>query len=50
MWSLIRRDIGEFVSTVKDDAAKTLKSAMSLGEEGEEDYDSVRGISATVLL
>ncbi|CAM9834924.1 unnamed protein product [Scytosiphon promiscuus] len=39
MWGLIRKDLGEFVSTLKDDAAVTIKSAMTLGEGGEE-YES----------
>lgn len=38
MWSLLRKDLGEFVSTIKDDAAVTIKSA--LGEGGKEEYDS----------
>lgn len=38
MWSLLKKDLGEFVSTIKDDA---IKSAMALGEGGgEEDYES----------
>lgn len=41
MWGLIRKDLGEFVSTLKDDATVTIKSAMALGE-GEEEYESVR--------
>eukprot|EP00752_Nemacystus_decipiens_P006231 g5621.t1 len=40
MWSLIRKDLGEFVTTLKDDAAVTIKSAMAHGETGEEEYDS----------
>lgn len=40
MWSLIRKDLGEFVTTLKDDAAVTIKSAMALREGEEEDYDS----------
>jgi len=41
MWSLIRKDLGEFVSTIKDDAAVTIKSAMALGEGGgDEEYES----------
>ncbi|CAN0369480.1 unnamed protein product [Ectocarpus fasciculatus] len=40
MWGLIRKDLGEFVTTLKDDAAVTIKSAMSLREGEEEDYDS----------
>lgn len=42
MWGLIRRDLGEFVNTIKDDAAMTFKSAMSLGNEEDDEYDSVR--------
>lgn len=42
MWGLIRKDLGEFVSTLKDDAAGTIKSAMTLGEGGEEYESSVR--------
>lgn len=38
MWGLIRKDLGEFVSTIKDDAAGTIMSAMSLGAE--EEYES----------
>lgn len=40
MWSLIRKDLGEFVSTIKDDAAGTIMSAMALGEGAEEEYES----------
>ncbi|CAN0229075.1 unnamed protein product [Ectocarpus sp. 4 AP-2014] len=40
MWGLIRKDLGEFVTTLKDDAAVTIKSAMALREGEEEDYDS----------
>lgn len=40
MWSLIRKDLGEFVTTLKDDAAVTIKSAMSHGEGEGEEYDS----------
>lgn len=35
MWGLIRKDLGEFVSTLKDDATVTLKSAIALGEDYE---------------
>lgn len=41
MWSLLRKDLGEFVTTLKDDAAVTIKSALGEGEQ--EEYDgSVR--------
>lgn len=41
MWSLLRRDLGEFVTTLKDDAAVTIKSALGEGEQQEEEeYDS----------
>lgn len=40
MWSLIRKDLGEFVTTLKDDAAVTIKSAMAHGEGGEDEYES----------
>lgn len=40
MWSLIRKDLGEFVTTLKDDAAGTIKSAMAHGEGGEDEYES----------
>ncbi|CAB1103616.1 unnamed protein product [Ectocarpus sp. CCAP 1310/34] len=40
MWGLIRKDLGEFVTTLKDDAAVTIKSAMALREGEEEDDDS----------
>lgn len=42
MWGLIRKDLGEFVSTIKDDAAGTIMSAMSLGAAEEEYESSVR--------
>lgn len=35
MWGLIKRDLGEFVTTLKDDAAGTLKAAISFGEDVE---------------
>ncbi|CAM9374308.1 unnamed protein product, partial [Laminaria digitata] len=40
MWGLIRKDLGEFVTTIKHDAAGTIMSAMALGEAAEEEYES----------
>lgn len=36
MWSVLKRDLGEFVSTLQDDVA-VIKSAITLG--GGDDYD-----------
>lgn len=39
MWSLIKRDLGEFVTTLKDDVAIVSSAISRGGDVGEDDYE-----------
>lgn len=45
MLRVLRKDLGEFVTTLKDDAVGTIRSAMTLGEDGEDYESSVRRLT-----